>query len=78
MLPKLDAEQERRRRAYRELHNILIIVSIELALAVYLTFGYIANGFTVEWIVSVIAFNYMVIAVLSNWRWFVRRMQSKR
>lgn len=78
MLPKLSAEAERRRRAYKELHNIVVILSIEFALAVYLVSGYLADGFTIEWIISVIAFNYVAVTILANWRWFKRRMSSKR
>ena len=77
MLPKLDAEQERRRRAHKELHNIVVILSIEFALAVYLVSGYLADGFTIEWIISVIAFNYVAVAILANWKWFKRRMMNK-
>jgi len=78
MLPKLDAEQERRRRAYRELHNIVVILSIEFALSVYLISGYLADGFTVEWIISVMAFNYTVVTIFTNWKWFRRRMTNKK
>ena len=78
MLPKLDAEQERRRRVFAELHNILIILSVEVAIIVYLISGCICRGFTIEWLVSVMAFNYVVVALLTNGKWFIRRLRSNK
>lgn len=78
MLPRLTAEAERRRRVFAEAHNILIILSVEVAIIVYLISGCICRGFTIEWLVSVLAFNYAVVAILTNGKWFLRKLRSNR
>ena len=73
MLPKLTAEQARRRRAFSILHDTAIFVSAEIALAVYLVSGYVCDSFTIGWVINVLAFNYVAIVVLRNWGWITRR-----
>jgi len=78
MLPKLTAEQARRRRAFSILHDTAIFVSAEIALAIYLVSGYVCDSFTIGWVINVLAFNYLAIVVLSNLEWFRRRRKRSK
>ena len=78
MLPRLTAEQQRRRRAFSILHDTAIFVSAEMALAVYLVSGYVCDSFTIGWAINVLAFNYVAIVVLRNWGWITRKGNRRK
>lgn len=76
MLPKLTAEQKRRRRAFAKLHNIIVMFSIEVAVAVYMVTKALYSNSPTAWFVGVLTSNYIVVVLMLNRHWFAKKLMG--